>query len=49
MEDFARELYLNRDQLRCMIKNGMYIGNHTDVLDSHIKQLCGLLNHMNDD
>jgi len=28
MEEFARELYLNRDQLRCMNRNGMYIGNH---------------------
>ncbi len=25
---FSRELYLNVDQLRCMIRNGMYVGSH---------------------
>ncbi len=25
---FARELYLNRDQIRCMKKNGMFLGIH---------------------
>ena len=25
---FSRELYLSRDQLRCMIRHGMYVGSH---------------------
>jgi peptidoglycan/xylan/chitin deacetylase (PgdA/CDA1 family) len=25
---FSKELYMNTDQLRCMLKNGMYIGGH---------------------
>ncbi|MDE4907287.1 polysaccharide deacetylase family protein [Methanogenium marinum] len=25
---FSRELYMNIDQLRCMVRNGMYIGSH---------------------
>lgn len=27
-EEFSRELYMNRDQLRCMKKEGMFIGLH---------------------
>ncbi len=27
-ESFARELYMNPDQLKCMAKNGMFIGAH---------------------
>jgi peptidoglycan/xylan/chitin deacetylase (PgdA/CDA1 family) len=26
---FSRELYLSLDQLKCMVKNGMYIGSHS--------------------
>lgn len=27
-EAFSRELYMNLDQLKCMVRNGMYIGSH---------------------
>jgi peptidoglycan/xylan/chitin deacetylase (PgdA/CDA1 family) len=27
-KNFAQELYMNIDQLKCMIRHGMYIGNH---------------------
>ncbi len=25
---FSREMYMSRDQLKCMLKNGMHVGNH---------------------
>lgn len=25
---FSKELYMNKDQLRCMVRNGMYVGGH---------------------
>lgn len=28
-KEFAKELYLNVEQIKCMIKNGMYFGNHS--------------------
>jgi peptidoglycan/xylan/chitin deacetylase (PgdA/CDA1 family) len=28
LEVFSRELYMNKDQLKCMINNGMYVGIH---------------------
>ena len=27
-EAFSRELYMNIDQMKCMVRNGMYIGSH---------------------
>lgn len=27
-ESFSRELYMDKDQIKCMIRNGMYIGSH---------------------
>lgn len=27
-ESFSRELYMNTDQMKCMIRHGMYIGSH---------------------
>ena len=27
-ESFSRELYMDLDQMKCMLRNGMYIGGH---------------------
>ena len=27
-EKFSRELYMNEDQLKCMVRHGMYVGSH---------------------
>jgi len=49
LEKYEHRVVGNLENSNHIHDYGMYIGNHTDVLDSHIKQLCGLLNHMNDD
>jgi len=28
-ETFAKELYMSKDQLKCLVKNGMHVGSHT--------------------
>ncbi len=41
-ETFAKELYMSKDQLKCLVKNGMHVGSHTanhDWLDRQTPEL----------